>query len=82
MEHRTAAPTNRPLSLWRQAIGDLVFPAHEEIAFPAHEEIAARAHAIYLQRGGTGGSDLNDWLQAERDYLFRRTSEVLKLTLT
>jgi hypothetical protein len=74
MEHRTAAHTDRPLSLWRQAIGDLVLPAHEEIA--------ARAHAIYLQRGGTGGSDLNDWLQAERDHLFRRTSEVLKLTLT
>jgi len=43
---------------------------------------AARAHAIYLQRGGTGGSDLNDWLQAERDHLFRRTSELQKLRLT
>jgi hypothetical protein len=65
MEHRIDAPSDRRLSLWRQAIGDTTLPTHDEIA--------ARAHAIYLQRGGTGGSDLNDWLQAERDYLFART---------
>jgi Protein of unknown function (DUF2934) len=74
MEQRTAASIDRHLSLWRQAIG--------ETSFPTHEEIAARAHAIYLQRGGTGGSDLSDWLQAERDHLFRRTSELQKLRLT
>jgi hypothetical protein len=71
MEHRKAVPTDCHLSLWRQAIGDT--------ELPTHEEIAARAHAIYLQRGGTGGSDLNDWLQAERDHLFKRTWEFQKL---
>jgi hypothetical protein len=60
MEHRTDAPTDHRLSLWRQAIGDT--------ALPTHQEIAVRAHAIYLQRGGTCGSDLNDWLQAEREH--------------
>lgn len=68
MEYRTAAPTDPRLSQWRQAIGD--------VALPTHEEISARAHAIYLQRGGTGGSDLNDWLQAERDYLLGIAIEV------
>jgi hypothetical protein len=67
------ARPDRGLSLWRQAIGDT--------AGPTYEEIAARAHAIYQQRGGMGGSDLNDWLQAERD-LFNRTGERQALTLT
>jgi hypothetical protein len=30
-------------------------------------EIERRAHAIYLQRGAAPGSDLTDWLQAERE---------------
>ncbi len=29
--------------------------------------VAARAYAIYESRGGTGGSHLDDWLQAERE---------------
>jgi hypothetical protein len=74
MEQGAAVSTDHRLSLWRQAIG--------ETAFPTHEEIAARAHAIYLQRGGTGGSDMDDWLQAERDYLGKRTRELQTLTPT
>ena len=31
------------------------------------EQIAARAYEIYQERGGTDGSDLEDWLQAERE---------------
>jgi len=69
VEQRTNTPIDRRLSLWRQAIGDT--------AVPTRAEIAARAHAIYLQRGGIGGSDLDDWFQAERDLLSRRTSELL-----
>jgi hypothetical protein len=74
MERRTDALNGRRLSQWRQAIGNT--------AFPTHDEIAARAHAIYLRRGGTLGSDLNDWLQAERELLFTRTLESQKLTST
>jgi hypothetical protein len=39
----------------------------------AEEAIRARAYELYLQRGGDGaGDDLNDWLQAEREYRERR----------
>jgi len=30
-------------------------------------EIKDRAHAIYLQRGNATRSDLDDWLQAEKE---------------
>jgi hypothetical protein len=69
-----AAPfTDRRVSSWRQATGDSWRPAHRDIA--------ARAHAIYLERGGTGGSDVNDWLQAERELFLQRTSALHKLSL-
>jgi len=31
------------------------------------EEIRQRAYEIYLSRGGAPGSELDDWLQAERE---------------
>lgn len=31
------------------------------------QQIAARAYEIYTARGGAHGSDLEDWLQAERE---------------
>jgi len=31
------------------------------------EEIRQRAYEIYLNRGGAPGSELDDWLQAERE---------------
>jgi len=34
-------------------------------SLPLEEQIRQRAHEIYLQRGGEGGSELDDWLQAE-----------------
>jgi len=34
---------------------------------PTNEQIAARAYEIFLRRGGSDGSDLEDWLQAERE---------------
>ena len=34
---------------------------------PVVEEIRQRAYEIYVGRGGTHGSDLDDWLQAERE---------------
>ena len=38
----------------------LVHSKHEQ-------EIRIRAYEIYLQRGGQPGSELEDWLQAERE---------------
>jgi hypothetical protein len=38
----------------------------DQISKQAREEtIRLRAYDLYLNRGGEGGSDLDDWLQAE-----------------
>lgn len=34
---------------------------------PSSAEIAKRAFEIYCERGGLDGSDVQDWLQAERE---------------
>jgi hypothetical protein len=34
---------------------------------PANEEIAARAYELFLLRGSSHGSDLQDWFQAEQE---------------
>lgn len=34
---------------------------------PSHDQIALRAYEIYLSRGASPGSDLDDWLEAERE---------------
>ena len=34
---------------------------------PSEEAIRARAYQRYLERGATGGSDFEDWLEAERE---------------
>ena len=31
------------------------------------EQISQRAYELFLERGGTHGADLDDWLRAERD---------------
>jgi hypothetical protein len=33
---------------------------------PTREEIELRAYEIYLARGADGGSEIEDWLEAER----------------
>jgi hypothetical protein len=40
---------------------------------PTHEEIALRAYQIYLEHGFQPGSELADWLTAERE--LRQTPE-------
>jgi hypothetical protein len=32
------------------------------------DRIAARAYELYLARGGTHGADMEDWLNAEREF--------------
>jgi hypothetical protein len=34
---------------------------------PTREDIERRAYEIYLERGGTEGSEMGDWLQAEQE---------------
>ena len=43
--------------------------AERERSLPSsrEHEIRIRAYEIYLQRGGQTGSELEDWLQAERE---------------
>ena len=36
---------------------------------PTEERIRQRAHEIYLQRGDGVGSELDDWLEAEREIM-------------
>jgi hypothetical protein len=44
------------------------------------EAIARRAYELFLERGGTHGHDVEDWLQAERELLdAARTSEIPNL---
>ena len=42
-------------------------PTFEKRRTPTNEEIALRAYEIYQARGAEDGSDLDDWLQAERE---------------
>jgi hypothetical protein len=41
---------------------------------PTHDEIAEAAYLRFLSRQGAGGSDFDDWLEAERDLRSRRAS--------
>lgn len=44
-------------------------------AQPTREDIERRAYEIYLERGGSEGCEMEDWLQAERE-LQRRPRKV------
>jgi hypothetical protein len=43
----------------------------ESTRTPSHDDIAVRAYQIYLARGAPPGSDLDNWLEAERQLLGR-----------
>jgi DUF2934 family protein len=34
---------------------------------PSGEDIARRAYELYLQRGGEQGTDVEDWIRAEKE---------------
>jgi len=38
---------------------------------PSADDVARRAYDIFLARGATHGSDLDDWLQAEHELMKR-----------
>jgi hypothetical protein len=48
---------------------------------PLTEDIERRAYDIYLSRGGADGSDVDDWLQAERQVLEELKKEKASLRL-
>jgi len=41
---------------------------------PGYDDIAQAAYQRYLRRGGSDGSDFDDWIEAERD-LARRSED-------
>jgi hypothetical protein len=45
---------------------------------PVHEAIARRAYELFLARGEEDGHDLDDWLQAEREFAEAARSTMLK----
>ena len=55
------AAAREPESSAPQSTGDTTVGA------PDRDRIAMRAYELYLQRGGTGGYELDDWLTAERE---------------
>jgi hypothetical protein len=42
---------------------------------PTHQEIELAAYQLYLERGGMNGTELDDWLQAERELMEQFESE-------
>jgi hypothetical protein len=63
----TVAPESTPASADARNVAPVVpAPARpRRVATP--EQVARRAYELYRTRGGTDGSDLEDWLQAERE---------------
>ena len=42
-------------------------PLREKTGEAQQEAIARRAYELYHARGGNGGNEIDDWLQAERE---------------
>lgn len=49
-------------------------PVPHQVESAGEEEIRQRAYALYEQRGGESGHDLEDWLQAEAELGLERSS--------
>jgi hypothetical protein len=45
---------------------------HAQLSPDLQTVIAARAYELYQKRGGQGGHELDDWLEAEREMLRRQ----------
>lgn len=43
---------------------------------PSFDDVAAEAYLIYMANGGRHGSDIDDWLEAERRLKGRRAPNV------
>ncbi len=64
-EQESAMPEALPATADDRASTALGAPATRPA--PTREEIARRAFEIYIARGRTHGSDVEDWLKAERE---------------
>jgi hypothetical protein len=72
-EHSTETERSKPRSRRRTEPNSLpTAPSADngrasEQQRPSHEAIASRAYELFLERGGADGSDVDDWLRAERE---------------
>jgi hypothetical protein len=58
---RTSRQSNQPSAEgWKEE--------HSAVNAAREQEIRRRAYKIYLERGEEPGRDLEDWLQAEREF--------------
>jgi hypothetical protein len=57
----------------REVVRGDAAPVEGDERFEAQDAIRARAYELYLKRGDGGvGEEMNDWLEAEREYHERR----------
>lgn len=71
---RTTAPRKRT----NKHVGTTIVEVTEVsvvVVEPTDEEIRLRAYHRYLERGGTPGSEADDWIEARKDLLIRRQQE-------
>ena len=57
-----------PASEVDRSAADLTEAPTTAAAGDERDRIAARAYEIYLERGGSGGDAMDDWLAAEREF--------------
>lgn len=69
MSPRARRPALKPTDSPAHPAGESKLAARPPAASPQSrfERIAQRAYAIYERRGGSDGSSVDDWLQAERE---------------
>ena len=67
MAGRAMAPPRKKADVAAEATQPA--PSQETVteAVPLEERIRVRAYEIYLQREGTGGDEVDDWLRAESE---------------
>jgi hypothetical protein len=70
MSAAPAAPTPRK----RMAVAAAPKTGNGNRPDPTHDEIAEAAYHRYLSRQGAGGSDFDDWVEAERELRSRSAS--------
>lgn len=67
----TRKPAARPKTAKRKADTNVVSESVEAtfvvVSEPSEDEIRIRAYHRYLARGGSHGTEFDDWLEAERD---------------
>jgi hypothetical protein len=63
MANRRKRSTSDPANELASRISDA--PVADE--YDEDEQIRARAYELYMERGGIGGDELEDWIRAERE---------------